>query len=310
MNLVICLLSTQQYLTAEQIRAAVPGYEPDDGTERAHEAFHRMFERDKGELRELGIPLEVGRTSMFDAEDGYRITRRDYELPPIQLEPDEASAVGLAVRLWQSATLAEAAQGALVKLRAAGVDIDIDTAPASTPAIDAGEPALPVLLTAVRERRAVRFGYRKAGTPEAEQRRVQPWGVLSWRARWYLVGYDDLRAAPRSFRLDRVVGGVAATGAAGAFERPADLDLRAIVTARDPEHGITALVRLSHGSGWLLRRRGEITEARPDTDDVTIQGADVDWLAGQIAALGTAAHALEPVELVDAVIAKLRGVLR
>src|SRR5947207_13273657 len=75
-NLVICLLSTRQFLTAERIRDVVPGYEPADGDPRTDEAFKRMFERDKAELRDLGVPLETGRNSVFDAEDGYRITRR------------------------------------------------------------------------------------------------------------------------------------------------------------------------------------------------------------------------------------------
>src|SRR5437879_10595388 len=60
-NLVICLLSTRQFLTAERIRDAVSGYEAADGTRATDEAFKRMFERDKAELRELGVPLETGR---------------------------------------------------------------------------------------------------------------------------------------------------------------------------------------------------------------------------------------------------------
>ena len=100
-NLVLCLLSTRQYLTAERIRAIVPGY-ADAPTD---EAFFRTFERDKAELRDLGIPLETGRNSVFDAADGYRISRRDYELGDIDLEPDEAAAVALAVRLWDSPEL-------------------------------------------------------------------------------------------------------------------------------------------------------------------------------------------------------------
>jgi proteasome accessory factor B len=113
LNLVVCLLATRRYLTAEQIRQAVPGYP--DGSE----AFKRMFERDKEELRELGIPLETG--SEGDEETGYRIQRQAYELPEIQLTPDEAAVLGLAARVWQRASLAEAASGALLKLRAAGV---------------------------------------------------------------------------------------------------------------------------------------------------------------------------------------------
>ena len=78
-NLVICLLSSRQYLPAERIRRIVPGY----GDAPSDEAFFRMFERDKSELRELGVPLETGRTPGFDAGEGYRIARRDYELPEI-----------------------------------------------------------------------------------------------------------------------------------------------------------------------------------------------------------------------------------
>lgn len=76
-NLVICLLSTRQFLTAEKIRASVAGYD-DSGSD---EAFSRMFERDKNELRDLGIPLETGMPSRFSTVEGYRINRDAYELP-------------------------------------------------------------------------------------------------------------------------------------------------------------------------------------------------------------------------------------
>src|SRR6478735_2571856 len=123
-NLVIALLSTRQYVTAARIRSTVPGYEADDGSDRADEAFKRMFERDKAELRDMGVPLETGRTSVFDTEDGYRIARAEYELPEITLTGEEAAAVGLALRLWESAQLAGAAHSARVKLKAAGIDVD------------------------------------------------------------------------------------------------------------------------------------------------------------------------------------------
>src|ERR687898_95978 len=97
-NLVIALLSTRQYVTAARIRATVPGYEADDGSERADEAFKRMFERDKAELREIGVPLETGRTSIFDTEDGYRIARADYELPEITGSSPSTTAVRTPLR--------------------------------------------------------------------------------------------------------------------------------------------------------------------------------------------------------------------
>lgn len=301
-NVVLALLSTRQFLTAEQIRHAVPGYEADDGTARAGEAFKRMFERDKAELRELGIPLETGRTSMFDAEDGYRIARREYELPPIALDPAEAAAVGLAARLWQSATLSTAARGALVKLRAGGVEVDDRSAPAAVPHVDAGEPGLGVLLQAVRDRRPVDFAYRKSGSDEIEQRTVEPWGVLSWRGRWYLVGHDRDRDATRSFRLSRLVNDVRLTGRPGEVTRPHGVDLLAHVRGRTPDVTSVGVVRLvGPGAGGLRRA------AREQTQDgrLLIDYTDVDWLARKVAAAGTSAVAVEPPELVAAVVDRL-----
>src|SRR5579859_1526850 len=120
LGLVMCLLSTRRYLTAEQIRAAVPGYPENE------DLFKRMFERDKEDLRDLGVPLETGLNNPFDDEAGYRILQQAYELPELHLEADEAAVLGLAARVWQRAELAGAAAGALLKLRAAGVDSDGD----------------------------------------------------------------------------------------------------------------------------------------------------------------------------------------
>src|ERR1700741_67487 len=115
LGLVVCLLSSRRYLTADQIRQAVPGYPEQD------ELFKRMFERDKEDLRDLGVPLETGTNHPFDTEPGYRITQQAYQLPELRLEADEAAVLGLAARVWRRAELAGAAAGALLKLRAAGI---------------------------------------------------------------------------------------------------------------------------------------------------------------------------------------------
>jgi proteasome accessory factor B len=321
-NLVLCLLSTRQFLTAEQIRRAVPGYEADDNTDRADEAFKRMFERDKAELRELGIPLETGRTSAFDVDDGYRIARRDYELPEIEFDPAEATAVGLASRLWQSATLSSAARTALLKLRAAGVDVDDRSGPGTFGPLDAAEPALGPLLEAVRDRRAVSFDYRKSGAESVETRRVEPWGVLSWRGRWYLVGHDRGRDAARSFRLSRLSGAVRATGDRGAVERPTGVDLLQLVRGGIPDRSHVARVRVVGPGAARLRRlalgmeagdgvasspaSGSADAASGSGSELRIDYTDVDWLARIVAAAGPSVVALDPPELVRQVTALLR----
>src|ERR1700749_1057492 len=97
LGLVVCLLSTTRSLPAEQVRQAVPGYPEQD------DLFKRMFERDKEDLRDLGVPLETGVNHPFDTEPGYRIEQQAYELPELRLEADEAAVLGLAARVWQRA---------------------------------------------------------------------------------------------------------------------------------------------------------------------------------------------------------------
>lgn len=302
-NLVICLLSTRQFLSAERIRDAVPGYEAADGSHATDEAFKRMFERDKAELRELGIPLETGRNSHFDSEEGYRISRRSYELPEIEFDAAEAAAVGLASRLWRSATLGEPARAALMKLRAAGTDVQDDAAPGAVPDLDTSDPSLPALIDAARTARAVRFDYIKSGSDRPATRTLEPWGVLSWRGRWYVAGLDRDRQQPRSFRLSRITGAVRPVGAAGAFERPANPDLLEMVTGRNTDDTRVAHVQVTGRGVASLRRI-----AQREADGVLeISYGDARWLARQIAAAGSAARVLDPPDLVAAVVARLRA---
>ena len=305
-NRVLCLLSTRQYLSAERIRATVPGY----ADVASDEAFFRMFERDKAELRELGVPLETGRSSMAEPVDGYRIARRDYELPDIDLAPDEATAVALAARLWDSPALAGAARTALQKLRAAGIAVDPDAASAVQPRLRATEPAFAPLLAASRAGRVVTFTHRSNPSAQARTRTVEPWGVVSWRGRWYLVGHDRDRDAVRCFRLSRIGDDVRATGPRGAVTPPPDVDLVALVAASagpPPPTGL-ARIRLTPGRAEGLRR-GARPDPGGDPDVVEIDLSRVDTAARWVAGHGPDAVVLEPPELRDAVVALLRGSL-
>lgn len=305
-NLVIALLSTRQYVTAARIRAIVPGYESDDGSERADEAFKRMFERDKAELREMGVPLETGRTSAFDTEDGYRIARADYELPEIRLTGEEAAAVGLALRLWESAQLAGAAHSALVKLKAAGIDVDSSRAIPLQPRLDAGEPAFEPCYAAARDRRRLEFGYQRPDEDAPARRRVEPWGVVAWHGRWYLVGHDLDRAAPRVFRLSRVVGTPKATGSAGAFEPPEGLDLAEVVAGQVTGEEQLVVVRARPGTAIGLRRHATPLGPADDGDDLLqLRTTEPGRLADQLAAYGADVLVEAPTEVREAVIARL-----
>lgn len=315
MNLVIALLSTHGYITAERIRTSVAGYaeSPSD------EAFSRMFERDKNELRDLGIPLETGRVSSFDPTEGYRINRDAYALPDIALTHDEAAAIAVAAQLWESPELVTAAQGAMLKLRAAGVDVDpVDngvavSAPAGMPGLRGSEDVLGVLLSAINSGQAVQFPHRSSRTDPYTVRTVEPWGVVTEKGRWYLVGHDRDRDATRTFRLSRIGADVTPVGPVGAVTRPAGIDLRAIVAQviRDGPTGVLARVWVADGRATALRRAGTSLGARQLGDRAgEVLEVDIgprDRLARDIAGYGADAVVLEPQSLRDDVLQRLRA---
>jgi proteasome accessory factor B len=314
MNLVIALLSTRTFISAERIRETVYGY----SDSASDEAFSRMFERDKNELRDLGIPLETGRISQFDPTEGYRINREAYALPAVDLTADEAAAVAVATQLWESPELITATQGALLKLRAAGVDVDAGdagiaiTSTAGMPGIRGSEEVLGILLSAINNGQAVQFPHRPARSEPYTTRTVEPWGVVTDRGRWYLVGHDRDRDATRTFRLSRIGAEVTPVGPPGAVTRP-EVNLREIVhrvTGEAPT-GAQATVWVAAGRATVLRRRalvlGPKTLGGREGEEISIDIGMSDRLAREIASYGADAVVLEPQSLRDDVLERLRA---
>ena len=310
-NLVICLLSTRRFLTAAQIAATVSGYEHDQSDVKEHEAFQRKFERDKAELRELGVPLETGTSSAFESEQGYRITRRDYALPDILLEPDEAAAVGIAARLWQHAGLADAASSGLAKLRAAGVEVDPHATLGVEPVVTV-DAAFGPLTSASRSRRVVTFDYRRPENDAPSSRRLQPWGVVCLRGRWYVVGFDLERNAERCFRLSRIVGSVRAIGPERAYERPEKVDLISYVArwSEPVEHKLRTTLLIKPGRAAGIRRWAESVTATADGDRVVLSYSEVRGISSWIVRYGSDVEVLEPPEVRSAVIERLQEIAK
>jgi proteasome accessory factor B len=315
MNLVIALLSTRNFITAERIRNVVAGYSdsPND------EAFSRMFERDKNELRDLGIPLETGRVSQFDPTEGYRINRDAYALPAVDLTADEAAAVAVATQLWESPELITATQSALLKLRAAGVDVDVPdsgiaiTTTGALPGLRGSEEVLGMLLSAIDSGQAVQFPHRPSRTEPYRTRTVEPWGIVTHRGRWYLVGHDRDREATRTFRLSRIGVPVTPIGEPGSVTRPAGVDLRDIVRTVVGEHptGAQARIWVADGRATALRRQatvlGALTRNGRPGEEISVDIGAYDRLAREVAGYGPDAVVLDPPSLRDDVVARLRA---
>jgi len=316
LNLLITLLVSRTYVSKDRIRAVIEPYR-----EAGDDAFEKMFERDKEELRSLGIPVEVGYVDRaFEDEPGYRVERSAFELPDIDLDPQEAAVIGLAARVWQHAGLAHATSDALVKLKAAGVSVDRAALDIVQPQLSAEEPAFEPLWDATRTRTPVRFRYRTSTGADVATRHLQPWGVVCYRGRWYVVGHDTDRAEPRVFRLSRVQGDVATDGRPGSFEVPAGTDLRAVTRALAPAPADrTADVLVRRGAGHGLRRHAEPPEQRHgsvrdgDRDDVpdgwerlAVRYASTDGLVDEVLGYGAEVVVVAPPEVRDRVLARLR----
>ena len=307
LNLLIMLLVQRRYVSKERIRAILYDDAP------SAEAFEKTFERDKEELRSLGVPIEVGQMDpYFDDEPGYRIRADEFALPEISLEPDEASVVALATRVWDNARLAEATTDAVGKLTAAGLDLDLTALDIAQPRLTADEPSFEVFWEATLTRRPVTFDYRRPGYDAPLTRHLQPWGVVRFSGRWYVVGLDTDRHQERVFRLSRVVGKARMSGRPGSFEIPPGTDVRESARRLAPEAPTEeAVVLVRPGAGALLRRAAADVEpdvAGPDEETPWDRlrlpgGAQVD----ELLALGPDVYVERPASLRDEVVARLRA---
>lgn len=302
MNLTICLLMARRFLPREYLREAVEGYH---GLSDA--AFERTFERDKDELRALGVPVETGSNSVLFPDDvGYRIRRADFELPPVEFDAAETAALGLASTVWEQARLADDTVRAVAKLRAAGVEPDAGRVASLAPRMGAREPAFEALWQAMLSHTRVRFTYHRRA------RVVEPWYLTYRRGAWYLLALDASRGDDRLFKVARIEDAPALEGQPLAYQVP-DIDLQARVEAalEPAEAGSVALVAIADAGGGDLRRRGRPAGgAAPAgyTRYALAYAPDGD-AAGDLAARGPDVIVLGPPELRDAVVARLRSVV-
>ncbi len=312
-NLVILLLVARNYTTKEQIRELMEPYRAS-----SDEAFDRMFERDKDDLRALGIPLEVGFVDkFFEDEQGYRIKRDAFELPAIDFTADEVAVLGLAARVWRHAGLAAATSDALVKLKAAGLSFDREQLEHVQPTLAAEEPAFEAMWQATVHRLPVRFDYSRPGQRDATTRHLQPWGVVTAQGRWYVAGLDTDRGEPRMFRLSRIVSAVTSTGEPGSYTVPENTDLRSLsesLTPREPDRSAVVLARTGAANG--LRRRAEVSapgvtgpDGAPEWDRLEVPYVSASDFAGELLGYADAVVVESPDELRAAVRNGLAGIL-
>ena len=299
-NLTIALLATKRYLTKSEIFKTVSGYDGEP------EARDRMFERDKDDLRSLGIEIELGTFDpLFEDEAGYRIKPEKYSLQLNDLTATQLMLLSHASLAWKKALLGESAHTALRKLKALGIESDFENLAVDNLVLPEAPKDVPVILDAISERRLLEFDYLNVES-QPQSRKVAPYRLYRQSGFWYLIALDTSKGELRTFRLDRFASSSSTSGVSNAFEVNQHLLDQHLA---NESRAKSAVLAIRKGRANLLRSLGNVSEIDSDWDRCDIEYKDLDWLVRKVLWQREDVKVLEPSELRAIVIEKLNQVV-
>jgi proteasome accessory factor B len=299
-NLTIALLATKRYLTKSEIFRSIEGYEGNPASQE------RMFERDKDDLRQLGIAIEVGGLDpTFDDEPGYRIRPESYAFNIGALNGTELALLSMAAEAWRGAALGEPAQSALLKLKSLGIASDFDSLPTLAPKLTINSANFVPLVHVISGRIPISFHYRAADLHN-EERAINPYGIGNSHGNWYLVGFDRDRLALRTFRLDRIIGPIVKISQPEVFEIPVGFDVLTFLDTELFEPTEQATVMIRKGKGHVLRQGSTLVSSDDEFDCCEVAFSSVERFLDVILWHGDDVVVLAPSHLRQVVIEKLQ----
>lgn len=255
----------------------------------------RTVRNDIDRLRELGYPVDATR----GAAGGYRLGAGG-KLPPLLLDDEEAVAVAVGLRAATGiAGIAESSTRALAKLEqvlpsrlrpmVAAVSSVVEHAPENT-GTDAPDPevdpaVLAAIAAAIRDVEWFRFDDR--GTP----RLVEPYRLLSWQRRWYLVARDPASGEWGTFRADWIAPRMPTRRRFSPAPLPGgDYTAFAMRSIAASGWNVHARLRVAAPADAVLARINPavgVVESISETESVLVTGADsLDTIAAYIGMLG------------------------
>ncbi len=310
-SLVLALLATENGLTKSEILSTVQGYRQRYKTSGDNANLERQFERDKDDIRELGVPLETIQPpgeAVNNQSLRYRIPRGEYELPrDITFSAEETALLGLAAMVWREGTMSTESRRALIKLRALGIDAD-EPVLAYAPRLRVRDASFEPLNNALERNQIVRFSYLKPGQSEASVREVAPVALFQYQGRWHCSAIEPDTGARKSFLLRRIVSDIAPTGATFP-PRDADEGEIALREIEEIWNANTARIRVEPHSDAAMRLRKRRGTREGDNGELLLQFADANLLAEELASYGPEVLVLEPEQLRQAHRSRLAAVL-
>ncbi|MGC0370939.1 helix-turn-helix transcriptional regulator [Microbacterium sp. SLBN-111] len=308
-NLVVALMATEQGLTKDTILSSVAGYREQYEAGASKDALEKMFERDKENLRGLGVPIETigDRADPDDLREArYRVPTAEYALPEdISFSPAEVALLNIAGSVWGSESLSADARSGLRKIRGLGIAVD-EPIIGYAPRIRARDAAFPALQRAIEECRVVTFSYLRPGDARARERRIRPLALLEYEARWHVFGFDLTMDAERTFLLSRIVGDVTVTRERFDEKLRVGAGERALAGLEGVARRQRALLEVHPGTEAALRlsRRAE-----PAAQGIVVPYVDLHVFADELASYGPEVRVVAPDDLREQVIRRLRATL-
>jgi proteasome accessory factor B len=297
-SLVLALLATEAGLTKNEILSTVQGYRQRYSSSGDNSNLERQFERDKDDIRDLGVPLEtldspgqVGNNQSLR----YRIPRGDYELPAdISFSPEETTLLNLAAMVWREGSISGESRRAILKLRSLGVVTD-EPMIGYAPRLRVRDVAFEPLNAALDKHVIIRFGYLKPGEQEARVRTVAPIALIQREGRWMLHGQDQDAGGTRNFLLRRIVTPITTTNAKYApFPASATEDAKAeLDQIWENRAAIVDVVPGSDAATRLSKRPSTTAE----NDTLSLHYSDIDLFADELAGYGPEVLVRSPDEL-------------
>ncbi len=311
-SLVLALLATEAGLLKSEILSSVRGYAEryDESGQNAN--LERQFERDKDDIRELGIPLETVESPDRPGDNQalrYRIPKGQYDLPDeVRFTPDELALLGLAAEVWREASLSADSQRALTKLRSLGIE-PREPVIGYAPRLRVRDAAFEPLRQALDRRQSVRFRYFKPGEGAPRERTVDPLAVVLHEGRWHLHAFDRDAKGPRTFLLSRIVGQVEPVPGTTFDPPPPGIQDRILAELDELRLSNAADLAVTAGSDAEVRLGKRAALRDEDAGVIRLHYTDVAVFADELAAYGPEVRVIGPASLRDAVQERLAAVV-
>ena len=295
-NLTLALLASKRYLSKAEILRNIPGYEGSPETKE------RMFERDKDDLRSLGIQIDVNNFDpLFEDEQGYLIKSDSFQFAENEFTKEELLLLTMAANLWHDSAVEMDSQNALLKIQSLSGPVENDMTTTPTLRITEDWQLLVSIFTAVQNKQILEFSYR------GKKRQVNPYGLYSSNGFWYLIAFEI--NVIKSFKLVRIEGEVDLIGEKDAFEKPDNFNVGNFLKEESNSVSLVSKLQVRKGAALSLRNKFSVKDLNSEWDLMDIPYTNEQELLEMVLWHGTDLKLIEPAALRQLLVANLKSYL-